>query len=182
MGDARSTTDVTHPDRGDGPARVRTRRIVYHVTSLVLAGLLAVTIADIRGDVLGVDTQTVTVAVPDGGALTVTHTSVTRPALASPFSVEVLRPGGFDGPIELAISRPWIESWDENGFYPSPDAETGDAEWVIYEFAPPDGDTFAMFYDARLEPGQQQDIEGTVELREAGTPVASVSFTTQVWP
>jgi hypothetical protein len=180
--DELTTFGVVHPDRDGGPSHMRVHRLVYRVTSGVLLGLLVLTFLDVRHPVLGVDSAIVEATGDEGVLLAVEYTEVTRPALASPFAVEVTKPGGFTAPVELAISRPWIEVWDENGFYPAPDAEVGDAEWVVYEFAPPDGDTFRFFYDARLEPARQEGVDGAVELREAGSAIATVTFHTTVRP
>jgi hypothetical protein len=176
------TLGVVHPERGDGPVRMRNHRLVYGATTAVLLGLLVVAVLDVRHPVLGVDSTVVTATGPDGVVLTVQYATVTRPALASPFAIEVTKVDGFDGPIELAISRPWIEVWDENGFYPGPDAETGDLDWVVYEFAPPDGGTFRLFYDARLEPARQESVDGSVELRANGVAIAAVELHTAVRP
>jgi hypothetical protein len=129
-----------------------------------------------------VDSNITEAAVSDGGTLRVEYPRLTRPALAAPFAVEVTSPGGFQDPILLAISRPWIESWDENAFYPSPSSETGDRDWVIYEFDPPPGDEFRVFYDARLEPARQTSIDGAVELRQGSNVLARVDLTTVVLP
>jgi hypothetical protein len=161
---------------------MRVHRAVYAVTSLALAGLLVAVLLDVGGAVLGVDSAVAVDTAPDGTGLKVEFPAVTRPALASPFSIQVHRPGGFTGPLELAISRPWIEVWDENGMYPGPDKETGDGNWVVYEFEPPDGETFRFFYDARLEPARQESVAGAVELRENGVAIASVTFETTVRP
>lgn len=182
VSDDLSTFGVTHPGRDDGPVRIRNHRLIYATTTVLLTAVMVLAVADCRGPVLGVDTAVVTERLPDGVVLAVEYPEVTRPALASPFSIEVSRPGGFSAPIELAVSRSWIEAWDENGFYPTPSAETGDPEWVVYEFDPPDGERFRFFYDARLEPARQSGLTGAVELREAGDVVAAVEFETAVRP
>jgi hypothetical protein len=176
------TLGVVHPARADGPSHMRVHRLVYAATTAALGALLVLALLDIKGPVLGVDSTVVTDRGADGVVLSVQYPEVTRPALASPFAVEVTKVDGFDEPIELAISRPWIEVWDENGLYPSPDAESGNTEWVVYEFAPPDDGVFRFFYDARLEPARQEGVSGTVELREDGVAIASVDFHTAVRP
>jgi hypothetical protein len=163
----------------------RRRRAVHRTTFAVMAVVLALAVADGLDlvDVYGVDVSTVRAEASDGRVLVVDHTAVTRPALASPFRVRVESPEGFDEPIHLAVSRPWIEIWDENGMYPGPSAETADDAWVSWEFDPPDGDTFELFYDARLEPARQSSEDGAVELRDAeGAVLARVEFTTVVRP
>jgi hypothetical protein len=161
---------------------MRARRAGYAVMSLALFVLAVLGVADLRGDVLGLDTDAVDARTVDGTELRVEYPSVTRPALASAFSIEVSRPDGFDRPVVLAISRPWIEVWDENGLYPTPDSETGEGEWVVYEFAPPDGNEFRFFYDARLEPARQEGVDGAVELRDEGDAILTVTFHTVVRP
>jgi hypothetical protein len=182
MGQSSATAGVTHPDRDEGPAHLRRRRRYYWVTTGILCAVVLLGVADIFAPVLGVDSRTESVDAADGSTFAVEYAAVTRPALASPFAIEIIRPGGFDQEIEIAISRPWIEVWDENGFYPSPSGETGDEHWVVWTFEPPDGDTFRFFYDARLEPARQADIVGTVELRDQGDVLAAIDFETEVRP
>ena len=47
---------------------------------------------------------------------------------------------------------------------------------------PPPGDTFRLFYDARLEPARQTSIDGAVELRQGDTRLGRVDFRTEVRP
>jgi len=173
---------VTHPDRAEGPALIRRRRRVYWVTTAAVVAVVALGVLDAFAPLLGVDAKSVTSRTSDGVVLSVEYPALTRPALASPFAIEVTDPVGFDGPIELAVSRPWIEIWDENGFYPTPSSETGDDRWVVWEFDPPDGNTFRFFYDARLEPARQSGVRGAVELRDGEQVLASVEFETEVRP
>ena len=173
---------IAHPHTAEGRRVTRIRRVGYGVMSAALAALLTVALADIRNPVLGVDTAERSQRLDDGGELVVTYTELTRPALASPLAIELTRPGGFDEPIELAVSRPWIEVWDENGFYPSADAETGDPDWVLYTFDPPPGPTLRVFYDARLEPGRQDGVSGAVQVRDGERVLAEVPIETRVLP
>ena len=176
-----STVSVTHPDE-DGGAVVRKRRRLYFVTTSVLCLLAVAVIVDGFAPVFGVDTAAVEQQTADGRRLRVEYAELTRPALASPFAIEVTDADGFTEPIELAVSRSFIELWDENGMYPTPSAERGDEQWVVWEFDPPDGTTLRFFYDARLEPARQRGFPGRVQWREDGVPVAEVSFDVKVRP
>ncbi|MGH2686150.1 MAG: hypothetical protein ACRDJP_11850, partial [Actinomycetota bacterium] len=138
----RSTLSVTHVERDDGPSHLRWRRFHYVVTTAVLLALAVAVVVDAFAPVFGVDAEVVEDRTADGALLRVEYPEVTRPALASPFSIEVTDPDGFTAPIEIAVSRPFIEIWDENGFYPTPSSETGDDSWVVWEFEPPDGAIF----------------------------------------
>lgn len=152
------------------------------MATAILCLIIGLGVLDVFAPVLGVDSKTETVEAADGSTFAVEYPAVTRPALASPFAIEIIRPGGFDREIEIAVSRPWIEVWDENGFYPTPSGETGDEHWVVWTFEPPDGDTFRFFYDARLEPARQSSVDGTVELRDQGDVLAAIEFETEVRP
>lgn len=126
------------------------------VTSLL--GVRTGTVADDRGQVL----------------LRVDYPQVTRAGLAVPYRVEVRRPGGFDGaPVRVAVSHTLFDRFDYQNFYPNPSAETADAEWVEYEFDPPDGEVLVWTFDVRTGPNQTgsfssyavqvRDAEGVVE-------------------
>ena len=184
----RSTIEAgVHADRDDARSVLRRRRWLHRLTFTGLAVLLGLAVADGFDlvDAYGVDDRVVRVDTPDG-TLVVQYPAVTRPALASPFRFRVEQPGGFEAgvPVVVAVSRPWIEMWDENGLYPSPSAETGDGDWVIWEFDPPaDGGVLEVFYDARIEPARQQGQSGELELRDdAGVVLAHVDLRTEVRP
>jgi hypothetical protein len=176
------TSAVTHPERGDGARTLRRRRAVYVATTVALCVVMSLALADLFWPVLGVDSASAVDAAPDGTSLRVEYPSVTRPALASPFAIEVSNADGFDEPIMIAVDRTWIEVWDENGMYPSPASEVGEADYVVWEFDPPEGTVFRFFYDARLEPARQRSVEGRVQLRDDAEVLAEVEFTTKVRP
>jgi hypothetical protein len=132
-------------------------------------------------DVYGVDTRRVS-ASGGGYDVAVRYGSVSRPALATPFEIEVTRAGGFDGPVTIAVERHYMEMWDENGLLPSPSAETSDGGVLLWEFDPPEGDTLTVFYDGRIEPAVQSGRDGSVTVLEDGIPVVGVEFHTRVMP
>ena len=72
--------------------------------------------------------------------------------------------------------------WDENGLDPDVAGATADDEWLIWEFDPPDGDTLAIDFDARIEPAAQRGESGRVAVLEDGEPVVEVSFETDLRP
>jgi len=168
----------------DGPASLTPRRIGYALTTLLLAGLMALVAVDAVGSVavFGVDSATVR-AEGDGIELAVTYGEVSRPALATPFDIEVHQPGGFDGPVRIAVDQEYLRMWDENGLVPAPSAETVMGPWVVWEFDPPIGDTLLVTYDARIEPAAQQGRSGAVAVLDAhDAAIARVDFTTRLWP
>jgi len=175
---------LTHVDDLNSRSVIRRERWVHRFTIGLLTVILGLAVLDLLDvfDTYGVDAAEVRAA-GDGVTLVVEYPSTTRPALASPFRIRVERDGGFDGPITIALSRPWIEIWDLNGVFPNPSAETGDDEWVEWEFDPPDGPVFEAFIDWRMEPAKQESQDGVIELRdETGDVLATVEVATTVRP
>lgn len=183
-GSALSTTEGL--PGGDDPAlddNLRRRRALYTVTSFVLALLMLLAVIDALSlaDTYGIDTAH---ARASGGGydLDVRYSTVSRGALATPFEIHVRRPGGFDGPVTIAVSHEYMKLWDENGFYPTPSSETTMGPWLLWEFDRPEGDTLHFSYDGRIEPAAQRGRAGRVAVVEDATPVVEVSFRTRVLP
>jgi hypothetical protein len=167
-----------------GSFALHRRRIGYAITTVLLTALMAFAVLDAIGAtaILGVHSEVVRDERGDL-ALAVTYADATRPALATPFDIEVSQPGGFDGPVRIAVDHEYLRMWDENGLNPAPSAETVMGTWLVWEFDPPIGDTLQVSYDARIEPAAQQGRSGAVAvLDEDDAPLVEVSFTTRVLP
>ena len=162
---------------------MRNRHIGYVIGVILLTGIVAVGVTDTLRwtEVTGVSPGT-TSASEGGYHLEVRYPAVTRPALASPFDIRVERAGGFDGPIQIAVSWPWLEMWDENSWYPSPSSSYGDDDRLVMEFDPPPGEVLRVIYDARIQPAQQSGRDGFVSVLEDDLPIATVEFHTRVLP
>ncbi len=168
----------------EGPSTLTKRRAGYAITTAVLALVVLAAAADALPSVaiLGVDSAT-TRASAAGIDLEVTYGEVTRPALATPFDIEVHQTGGFDGPVRVAVDQEYLRMWDENGLVPAPSAETVMGPWVVWEFDPPVGDVLRVTYDARIEPAAQEGRSGAVAVLDGDDRVITrVDFTTRVWP
>lgn len=155
------------------------------VTFAVLFAVMASAAIDaIDGvDIWGVDDERLIATSASGAEMTVRYPTVTRPALASPFEVVIERPGGFDNDVEIAIDVNYVELWDLNGIYPSPAEERSDGDRIIWTFDAPDGTTFLVSYDARIEPGAQlEERAGAVSFLEPGEPELTIRFATKVRP
>lgn len=168
----------------DGATTLGKRRVGYAITTALLTAVIVVAAVDALPSValLGVDSQTVRGSA-SGLDLAVTYGEVSRPALATPFDIEVHKEGGFDGPVKVAVDQEYLRMWDENGLVPAPSAETVMGPWVVWEFDPPTGDTLLVSYDARIEPAAQEGRAGAVAVLDADDAVlVQVEFTTRVWP
>jgi hypothetical protein len=130
---------------------------------------------------LGVHSRTTTVQ-GEGYQLTVTYGQMTRPGLATPWSLKIRHPGGFDGPITVSTNTKYLDLFDENGFDPQPSKSTATPDMVIWEFDPPDGDTLGVSLDARLEPGAQWGRTGETSVLVDGEPVVTAKYKTWVLP
>jgi hypothetical protein len=166
----------TAPEEPDLLRARRARRFRRLFMTLLLA-FLAVGLSGF----LGVKTRTTT-ASGGGYELTVTYGQITRGGLATPWSFEIRRPGGFDGPVTVATKTSYLDMFDENGFDPEPSTMTATADEVIWEFEPPDGDTLGVSLDARLEPGVHWGREGETSVMVDGEKVVTARYTTWVMP
>lgn len=98
-------------------ARMARRLFVTLLAVFLMAGLTGR---------LGVKSRSTT-ARGGGYELTVTYAQTTRWGLATPWSFEVHRPGGFEGPITVSTTTSYLDPFDENGFEPEPTNLHGDA-------------------------------------------------------
>jgi hypothetical protein len=147
-----------------------------------LSVLLLFVVAGLVG-LFGVRSATTT-ARGAGYTLAVHHAQVVRAGVAISFHVEVTHPGGFGGPVRLAISSDLFERFDFQNFYPNPSKETADSRYVYYEFDPPSGDSFRLSLDARTAPDQNGSTEvyRTRLLDSSDRPLVSVRFRMWVAP
>ncbi len=120
-----------------------------------------------------------------GYEVTVTYTSVTRPGLATPWSVEIRRPGGFgEDLVALAVTASYFDAFDENGLDPDPSESVNDGERTIWRFDPPPGDVMTVSFDARIQPDVQMSrVKGSASVLDpSGADVVTVDFRTLVLP
>lgn len=166
----------TEPEEQSPTSLARTKVLRRLGTALLCLLLLAAALG-----FLGVKTAT---AVQEGGGyrIEVTYGKIVRPGLAVPWQLEISKPGGFDGPITVAVNSSYFEMFDENGFSPDPSSSTSTADQEIWEFDPPDGETLLVSLDARIEPGVQWGKVGKASVLVEGVPAVTVSFKTWVVP
>jgi hypothetical protein len=175
VGPVESVKTLPHhlrPEQVRNARNLRRAGLVLLVLVIVLALL----------SVLGARTAT-TAASGSGYTLSVTHAVVTRPAIPTAFRMDVFHPGGFDGPVTLAVSRLMFERFDFQNWYPNPSTETGSDEFVYYEFDPPPGDRLRISLDARTAPDQNGSLDRFgVALVVDGQPITEVGFRMTVLP
>lgn len=174
----RADVDVV-PTAPEEPDLLRSRR-ARTVRRLFMLGLAAV-VGLGATNVLGVRSRSMTVS-GGGYELTVTYGQVSRPGLATPWSLEIRHPGGFDGPVHVAVNGRYLDLFDENGLDPDPSSTTATADHVIWEFDPPPGDTLGVSFDARIEPGAQWGRTGETSVLVDGRPVVTARYKTWLLP
>ena len=154
-------------------ARLGRRLFVVALTVFLALGVL---------NVFGVRTAE-TSATAGGDELTVRYARVTRPGLASPWSVELRRGGGFaEETVTVSAESAYFEIFDENGFEPDPLETRTDGDRIVWTFRAPTGDTLSISLDARIEPAVQlKRARGSVAVVGPGRPL-SVAFSTFVMP
>jgi hypothetical protein len=144
--------------------------------------LLALVVALGATSMLGVHTSTVT-AEAEGYQVRLDYPRVARAGLDTVWRVTVRHPGGFGSkPVVLAVSARYFDIFETQGFHPNPSKETGDGEMLTFEFDPPDGDVFAVDYDAYIQPSSQLGRSGKVALMDGDRPRVQVSYRTWLLP
>lgn len=114
-----------------------------------------------------------------GYLLEVEYAAITRAGQPAPLHIRVTRESGFDGPVQIGVCDDWFDHLDFQSWYPTPSAETGSADRLLYEFDPPPGETLEISLDARTSPGQFGGVARCeVDVLEQDQPVVSVSFRT----
>lgn len=159
------------------------RSRLHLATTVALTLLLAAVAVDGLGllDVFGPDERTRTAA-GGGDELEVSAPTVTRPGLATPFEVRVRRAGGFEGPMEVAVSTRLLAAFDHQRLYPEPSAERSMGELTVLELDAPTGDELVLAFDWKTEPGRQWGQSGRVAVVDDDAVVVEVPVDVRVWP
>jgi hypothetical protein len=118
----------------------------------------------------------------DGATVTLEYPEVMRPGLASRWILEVVRPGGFDGKIDVATDERWFEGFDYNNLFPEATSEQSRAGKVVFTFDPPPGDTFRVEVDLMATPTWTFARDATTTVSGGGLAPVSVSYRTLFLP
>lgn len=167
-----STLDDVRPAAA-GPRSALVRRAA--------TGLLLVVVLAGAAGLLGVRTST-TSATGGGYTVSVEYAWVARAGLDVPWTVTVERPGGFSGPVTLAVTREYFAIYEEQGLDPEPATQTADAEHLYWTFDPPPGDVLTVDFDAYVQPSSQWGASGEVAVLDGGAPAVVVGFATGLVP
>ncbi len=161
-----------------GLAALRRARLGRRVFAVVLTVFLLLGTLN----VFGVRTTEASAAA-GADELTVRYASVTRPGLASPWSVELRRAGGFvEDTVTVSAESAYFDIYDENGFEPEPLESRAEGDRIVWTFRAPAGDTLSIALDARIEPAVQlKRARGEVAVVGGAEPL-SVAFSTFVMP
>ncbi len=161
---------------GRGARRARNLR---RIGLVVMVGLVVASLLGVFGP-----SQQATTSAADGWELTLTAPSRTRGGLPAPVTIAVHRAGGFTmKTITIRLNRALFDVADFQTWYPNPSKETGDPQWVEYEFDSPDDDTLLIRLDSRIQPNQVPAVRPvTVWLRTDGAPPLSATVDALVLP
>ena len=117
-----------------------------------------------------------------GYELRVKFAEMSRAGIATPFDIYVEHADGFDSPVTLKINHEYFTLFDLNGIFPAPSTELVDEGMVVWEFDPPEGDTFRVHVDWRVQPSVHVGTSGRVELFIDDTFITQVTFDTRLVP
>jgi hypothetical protein len=130
---------------------------------------------------LGGHTSTAT-ASGDGYRMTLQYPRIERAGIDTLWELKVVHPGGFPGPVTVAVTGSYFDLFETQGFYPTPSATTRDGTNVYMTFTKPPGDTFVVMFDAYIQPYSVFGKKATVSVMRNGNPVASIHYHTWLVP
>ncbi|MCW2737705.1 hypothetical protein [Nocardioides sp.] len=170
-------SDATTSDLSDSPPRTGAR-----VGRRLGVGVLLLITAAAAFDVLGPRTGD-TSSAGGGYALALEYPQIARAGEPAPLILTITS-DAFGDSVDVRLCGTYFEHLDFQAWYPSPSAESSDAEWVIYEFDPaPDGRTLRVALDARVAPGQLGGRDACeVSVLDHGDPVVTATWTTWRMP
>lgn len=159
MADVASTTDpAVNPRAGDqGDRYLHRRRISSNVFLAVMTAVFVLGLVNVAGVRSSTTSATSSTSAGDY-RLDVRHGTVARAGLATPLDITVIRSHGFDAPVMVGITREYLALFAQNGMVPEPSSATTMGDWLLWEFAPPVGDTLSITLDVRIEPARSSAI------------------------
>jgi hypothetical protein len=117
-----------------------------------------------------------------GYTVVATYPAVTRPGLPVRWEYTIRHPGGFDGPITLAITFDYLHLFDLTNIEPEPASASSSGGDIAYRFDPPTGDELRVSMDAAAESGFHEVPNTTTRVIVNGSTVVRVDFSTKVVP
>lgn len=153
--------------------RIRRTSVTLIVTTVTLAAV----------GLLGVNSARAT-NTDNGYSLAVQYARITRPGLATPFSIEVTTLGGeLPSDVTVRVSSEYLAMFDANGIEPTPASSFNDGNWTDWRFEVPAGQAvLRVDFDGRLEPSVQWARSGTVAVIVDDHEVVATSLNTWVAP
>jgi hypothetical protein len=149
---------------------------------MLIGFLVVILMAGFIG-LLGTRTRT-TESTGNGYDLQVHFASIARPGVAVPLDVQVQRHGGFGDAVTIAVPASYLSSTDAQSVEPEPRSTTSDGDLIVFQFEPPQGDTFGVSWEAEIDPAANMGRkEATITVMgDDGRPATSVSIRTWVLP
>ena len=111
-----------------------------------------------------------------------TYARVARAGWDVPWRVRVDHPGGFDGPITLAVNADAFQIYETQRFWPEPSSETRGEHTIYLTFDPPPGDTLVVEYDAYIQPSAQRGRDTRLTVITGGHPRLRLHASTFLLP
>jgi hypothetical protein len=166
--------DTVTAGEGSVFSRWVSRAFLLLLTLVVLAGAVGL---------LGVHTSTATVD-SGGYRLTLQYPGTARGGLDMTWRLTVTRPGGFAGPVTIAVTGSYFDIFETQAFYPTPSATSRDGQFVYLTFSPPPrGNRLVVSYDAYVQPYDTYGFrDARVSVLVHDIPAASLSYRTWLLP
>jgi hypothetical protein len=161
-----------------GLERLRRSRTLRRIG---LAVLTVIVVAGAVG-VFGIRTRTVT-ARSGGYTMSLQYPATDRADQPVHWVLTLVHPGGFTGPVDVAVTQSYLDLLDVNAIQPEPTGSRTDGGFVVWTFAPPAGATLRVLLDANIQLNAHLGAAAVVSLLDdQGNSVVSVRYRTWVAP
>lgn len=165
----------------DDVCRTDENRVAPWIRRVVVLALVAVLVAAGSGR-MGVRSGTTTAAAR-GWSLTVEYASVARAGLDVPLRLTVERRVPLGDELTIAVSRNYLNMFEQQGFYPDVSSTTALGDDVVLTFDVPTGaSSLTVDMDGYVQPADQTGRSGTIAVLDGRSRVVEASIHTALFP
>jgi hypothetical protein len=144
-------------------------------------GLLVLMVSAGAIGLFGIRSATVSASAA-GYDMSLEYPATDRPGQPIHWALTVHRLGGFGGPVDIAITQPYLDLLDMNDIEPAPSSSITSGGFVVWTFDKPEGDLLRVTIDGSIQLDAHFGAEATVAVIEHGVPVSELHYRTWVAP
>src|SRR5699024_3184767 len=99
-----------------------------------------------------------------------------------PWQLTITSATGFGDEVVVRVSSEYFASFQYHGMSPEPVTQSSDGTYTYWTFAPPPGQQLVIEVNHTVKPSSWLPTDGQVAILIDGRPVATIDFSTLVFP